>query len=86
MMTARVLYFPRTANALRDWDGDALPEDSDDGHFSSKNFKIREEQDRAALALAVRRMNFDEAGFRGLMRKTARLTQEIWKAGMYERC
>ena len=68
--------FPRTANALRDWDGDALPEDTTMGIFVEELQNSRN-QDRAALALAVRRMNFDEAGFRGLMRKTARLTKNL---------
>ena len=67
--------FPRTANALRQWDGAALPDDETWAVFMEELQRARE-SDRAALAGAVRRMNFDEAGFRGLMRKAGRLAPE----------
>ena len=68
--------FPRTAGALRDWGGDGLPEESAMVTFLEE-LRNSQEQDRAALASAVRRMNFDEAGFRSLMRKTARLARNF---------
>ena len=68
--------FPRTATALRDWDGSALPEEAAMATFAEE-LRDSQEQDRAALALAVRRMNFDEAGFRSLMRKAARAAKNL---------
>ena len=64
--------FPRTANALGHWDGAGLPEEATAATFVEE-LRTSRERDRAALAVAVRRMNFDQAGFRSLMRKTARL-------------
>ena len=64
--------FPRTAHALHRWDGAALPDDATMATFVEE-LRRSHEQDRAALAVAVRRMNFDEAGFRSLMRKTRRI-------------
>ena len=63
--------FPHTANALRHWDGAELPNDATMATFVEE-LRSSNERDRAALAVAVRRMNFDEAGFRSLMKMTTR--------------
>ena len=64
--------FPRTAHALHRWDGAALPDEATMATFVEE-LRRSHEDDRAALAVAVRRMNFDEAGFRSLMRKTRQI-------------
>ena len=63
--------FPHTANALHHWDGAELPNDATMATFVEE-LRSSNERDRAALAVAVRRMNFDEAGFRSLMKMTTR--------------
>ena len=68
--------FPRTASALGTWDGAELPEEATMETFREELRRSRE-QDRAALAVAVRRMNFDQVGFRSLMRKTARIATAL---------
>ena len=64
--------FPRTASALRNFDGASLPDEATMETFVAELRHSRAE-DRAALAVAVRRMNFDQVGFRSLMRKTTRI-------------
>ena len=68
--------FPRTASALRHWDGTELPKDATMATFVEELRRSRE-QDRASLAVAVRRMNFDGVGFRSLMRKTIRIVPAL---------
>ena len=73
--------FPRTANALRHWDGTELPEDATIATFVEELRRSRE-QDRVALAAAVRRMNFDGVGFRTLMRKTVRIAPALERSSI----
>ena len=68
--------FPRTASALSRWDGTGLPEEAAVATFVQELRRSRE-RDRAALAVAVRRMNFDRVGFRSLMRKTVRIAPTL---------
>ena len=68
--------FPRTANTLRYWDGAELPNDATMATFVEE-LRRSHERDRHALAVAVRRMNFDEAGFRSLMKKTTRFATTL---------
>ena len=68
--------FPHTASALRHWDGTALPEEATMATFVEE-LQTSHEQDRAALAVAVRRLNFDGVGFRTLMRKTRRVSATL---------
>ncbi len=63
---------PLTTSALERWDGAALP---DDRAFEALITDLRQ-ADPTLVASAARRLNYDVAGFRSLLLKTARRLQQ----------
>lgn len=60
---------PRTAAALRRWDGLGLP---DEALFATVATEMRAADEANTLAVAARRLNYDIVGFRSLMLRTVR--------------
>ncbi len=61
--------WPRTAEAVRAWDGRNLP---DDAAFEALAQELVQSRDSGALSAVANRLNYDIAGYRGLLTKTAR--------------
>ena len=60
---------PRTAELLRAWDGNALP---DEPAFAALAEELREADGAQALGALSRRLNFERSGTRGLLLRAAR--------------
>ncbi len=60
---------PRTTAAIRDWDGEALPDES---VVHALVTDLREAYDAKTHGKAAKRLNYDISGFRSLLMKTAR--------------
>jgi putative spermidine/putrescine transport system permease protein len=60
---------PRTAEAIEAWDGDGLPGEPVLATFADE---LRETYEAKTLAVAAKRLAYDESGFRSLMFSTAR--------------
>lgn len=63
--------WPRTAQALRHWDGKGMPSDATLRAFAAE---LRASKDDGSLSVPANRLNYDVAGFRSLLFKTARQT------------
>ena len=64
-----VAAFPATSELLRQWDGQALP---DDATFASLAEEMGKTKGTPLFASAAKRLNMELPGFRSLMMKTAR--------------
>src|SRR5918992_3872255 len=60
---------PRTAEAIGAWDGESVPDEPVFGTFADE---LRATYEAKTLALAAKRLAYDETGFRSLMFSTAR--------------
>ena len=60
---------PETVTLLKDWDTSALP---DEEIYAAFRKEITNRDNRAALGRMSKRLNYETAGFRSLMNKTAR--------------
>jgi putative spermidine/putrescine transport system permease protein len=63
--------WPKTAAALRQWDGKALPSEAMLRTFAAE---LRASKDDGSLSVPANRLNYDVAGFRTLLFRTARQT------------
>lgn len=61
--------WPRTAAALRDWDGSGLPDQSVIAQLTNE---LEQSYSGGRLSAAANRLNYDTAGFRTLLFSTAR--------------
>jgi putative spermidine/putrescine transport system permease protein len=63
--------WPQTTEALRQWDGKGLPSEQMLRTFA---VELRASKDDGSLSVPANRLNYDAAGFRSLLFKTARQT------------
>lgn len=61
--------WPQTAEAMRQWDGQGLP---DDRAFALLAEELRRSQETGALSAVANRLNYDTTGYRSLLLRTAR--------------
>jgi putative spermidine/putrescine transport system permease protein len=65
---------PRTAVAIANWDGKALP---DEPVFKALAADLKEARKKHTIAKAARRLNFDKAGFASLISRSGRKLSRI---------
>ncbi len=61
--------WPKTAEAMRRWDGQRLP---DDRAFAMLAAELEQSRDTGALSAVANRLNYGAAGYRSLLLRTAR--------------
>ncbi len=65
---------PRTADAIRGWDGKGLPEEAT---FRALAQDLKEARRAHTIARAARRLNFDKAGFASLISRSGRKLSRV---------
>lgn len=65
---------PRTSAALREWNGTGLPSEA---AFAAASAEIAQAQEGQAIGQLSRRLNFEQAGLRTLLLKTARARDDL---------
>jgi putative spermidine/putrescine transport system permease protein len=65
---------PRTAAALRSWNGDGLPAEE---AFAAVASELAQAQEAQSIGQLSRRLNFEQLGMRALLLKTARANNEL---------
>lgn len=76
---------PRTAEAIKSWDGEALP---DEATYRALALDLAEGYETKTVAGAGTRLNYQASGFRSLVMRTARKADEMqapYKAAMIDR-
>lgn len=65
---------PRTSAALREWNGTGLPSEA---AFAAASAELAKAQEGQAIGQLSRRLNFEQAGLRTLLLKTARARDDL---------